>query len=218
MGIKLFIQQNKEWKELFWPFISSVCLYFISLYIELSKIFTDNFYLSNYYTDSKELLLSLIENERSNDWLNFIYVPIYIILLAGIISILLYILLVVLNRPQKYLVCLKIGLLSQSVYAVNYFITVILKWLHLLSFDATNVNDVYTYQSLLALTGYRKIPEWAWYFIAKGNITELIFLIVLTLLIHNILNQTWIKSIFLSTLIQGIILLGGGLIYIYSLF
>lgn len=98
----------------------------------------------------------------------------------------------------------KISIQSFIIFSLNYFVTVILKISGLLSYNVSNVNDVYHYQSLPRFLGLKNLPQWATYPLDKINISEIVYVFFLGVIIYYNLKLSKIESIKKALIIYGI--------------
>lgn len=217
MFMKNALVQNKKIIESLYYIAFSIVLYFISLSLEIKYIFTNAFFFENYKYRTADEIQTIISDEHSSDFINFLYAPIFCILLTLCIAIILYVILIILNRYTSFVICLKIGAISQIVYSLNYFITIILKLTGVIKYDIINVNDTSEYQSILNFISLKDLPDWSLYLFEKMNITEIVFVIILISLINKNIKIPWRYAAIIAIFIETFIITIGFIFYIYNL-
>ncbi len=215
--MKNALVQNKKIIESLYYIAFSIVLYFISLSLEIKYIFTNAFFFENYKYRTADEIQTIISDEHSSDFINFLYAPIFCILLTLCIAIILYVILIILNRYTSFVICLKIGAISQIVYSLNYFITIILKLTGVIKYDIINVNDTSEYQSILNFISLKDLPDWSLYLFEKMNITEIVFVIILISLINKNIKIPWRYAAIIAIFIETFIITIGFIFYIYNL-
>lgn len=216
MFMKNALVQNKKIIESLYYIAFSIVLYFISLSLEIKYIFTNAFFFENYKYRTADEIQTIISDEHSSDFINFLYAPIFCILLTLCIAIILYVILIILNRYTSFVICLKIGAISQIVYSLNYFITIILKLTGVIKYDIINVNDTSEYQSILNFISLKDLPDWSLYLFEKMNITEIVFVIILISLINKNIKIPWRYAAIIAIFIETFIITIGFIFYIYN--
>jgi len=165
-----------------------IMIYIVSLLYEFTYLFTDEFYfkvLPN--IDTKEIAEFIIK-DREQNWINFLLIPIIILLPAFLISLPIFIGTIFENIKVKYRDVFSFTLKSQIVFAVNYFVTVILKSLGVVECNMQTVNNNYYYQSARIFFKDSEIPYWAIYPLQYINIAEILYFIFLTLGVKQMLG------------------------------
>lgn len=89
--MKNALVQNKKIIESLYYIAFSIVLYFISLSLEIKYIFTNAFFFENYKYRTADEIQTIISDEHSSDFINFLYAPIFCILLTLCIAIILYV-------------------------------------------------------------------------------------------------------------------------------
>jgi len=197
MWYRIKLMSNKQ--VMAGAFLLSLLFYFIALIIELNFIFTDSYYFDNYSIRTAEEIFQLMNVDRKGNWINFIYLPFHILIPALAFSLFLYITFYLLKPAQDIFVCFKIALISQIVYALNYFATVLIKISNILPVNYTNVNDLYEYQSIVTFFTKMNLPDWAIYPLSKLNIAELVYFVFLIILIIVCTKCRISKAVIIAT-------------------
>jgi hypothetical protein len=176
------------------------------LWIEFRYIFTDNFYKSGlvktFHTENQ--IFDYILKDRGFEWKNYVFIPFMVFSITCLISLCLFVGFNTVEKKISIKDSFKITLQSIIVFPLNYFITVLLKLFHVLSYKLETVNDIYKYQSVLRFFKVEKLPQWAIYPLEKVNITEIVYFLVLALFINIHFHFKWNKSIKYSLMIYGI--------------
>ncbi len=196
------LNESKTW--LF--FLVTYAIYTIALIIEINYIFTDQFYADAFVgTDATQKdITNFINNDRSQDWINFIIVIPIIILPALATTIPLYINSVIDELKLKLKGIFQISLKAQTVFAISYLIGVVLKWQGVIKFTYGNVNDRFAYQSLLVFVDNNDFPTWLYYPLQTANITELSYILILAWLYSKLGKLKYINSLAKVLLYYGI--------------
>lgn len=187
-------------------FVVNCSIYFVSLWIEFNYIFTDNFYKSSLIKTfhNENQIFDYILKDRGLEWKNYAFIPLLVFSITCLIALSIFIGFNTVEQKISIKDSFKITLQSIIVYPLNYFITVILKLFHVLSYKFENVNDIYKYQSVLRFINIEKLPQWAIYPLEKLNITEFVYFLVLALFINLHFHFKLKKSIKYSIIIYGI--------------
>lgn len=194
-----------------------VSIYFIALSLENSFIFTKEFFFNNMHGFSKEAIFQAISDDHDINWANYVFFPIYILGIAIYYTIAFYIILILLNKQKAFFKCFEVALFLQIVYAINYIITVLLKILHIIDYNISNVDDIYSYQSLTAFIGINNFPQWSWYLLTKANITEFTYLIVMFISINHLLKVKKRDAFIISTSSFILNIMIGNIIYLFTI-
>lgn len=173
-----------------------IMIYSIALAFEFKFIFTDEFYYQSFENKSTyEKIQNFINTDRNSEWLNYMYALFRILIPSFLIAGLLYIGAIIKELKIKFPQLFKIALKAQIVFALNYFLSVILKWGDLIENHWENINNNYHYQSLLVFFKGYELPYWLYYPLQSVNITELIHILILAVGIRSLLTFKYIKSI-----------------------
>jgi hypothetical protein len=179
-------------------------VYFISLFLEFNYVFTDEFYMNSLSeTNTPESVNSIIKQAREDQWLNYPISLLIILVPALLISGILYIGIIFKEYEVKFKKVFKIVLAAQIIFALNYLVSILLRITHVLKSNLWNVNNNYSYQSALVFFKDTELPFYAKYALQMINVTELIFILFLSLGISYLLEIKFSKSLSFVALYYG---------------
>ena len=209
-----FIKVLKRYLKLnfFTFFCINVAIYVVALYVELNYLYSKSYYFelfANKFNSQKELLKEFAA-QKSMDIYHYLWIPVHVLLSCFLIGICIFLGLNIMNIRIRFKESLKMVMACTIIFPINYLITVILKISHIISFNEYNIDDEYAYQSIAALFDISKIPVWEYAILRQINITEISFILFLSLALSikmhiNFLRGTSSTAI---TYIIGLIIYG----------
>lgn len=173
--------------------------YFISLYIELNFLFTDSYY-RDVFAGANTDIHTLLSRIHATNWLNYLIAPIYVLVLSSSFAIALYIVFTLTNHKVLFKNCFFAGIVGQLVFAINYFITVLLKYIGIVAFNSKTADDVFYYQSIAPLI--KNLPEWCLFACERVSVIEAIYISIVSYTVYRIFNISLIKSFGIVFLIE----------------
>lgn len=193
--------------NIWWALIIISCLYSLSLVIEFQFIFTDEYYRSSF---SKiyphEYIEGIIIRERESEWINFLFVPGVILIPSILIAFVINLIAILKDINLKFGEILDISIKSSIVFALNYFISTILKAFGLLNKEIWNIDNNYDYQSLAILFKDSGYPDYILYPLQLVNVSEIVFILFLSYGFSCISKMKYAKSLSFIFIIYFLIL------------
>jgi hypothetical protein len=183
-----------------------VLIYFIALTVEFKFIFTEKFYiesLSGNY-DNQNKLLEFIRSDKALEWVNYFIVFAIVMVPALLIAFALNLGTLCREYKIKFAELFGIALKSQIIFALNYFVSIVLKSTGVISKDWNMIDNNYFYQSLAYFFKDSHYPYWIMYPLQIINITEIIHLLFLALGFSYISKFGYLKSLGFAALFYGI--------------
>jgi hypothetical protein len=179
--------------------LAIVVIYALALTIEFKFIFTDEFYKhslskSESY-DSYEKIVQFINKDRQTEWVNYPFIFIIVLVPAITISSVLFLGFILKEYQVSFKSIFSVVIKAQIVFAINYMIAVVLRILGLIKYDFNNVNNNYQYQSALVFFKIEKIPEWMYLPLQNINLTEIIYLMVLSFGMSKLIELKYLKTL-----------------------
>lgn len=190
-------------------FIINIAIYIISLTLELKFIYSDSFYYQElgHKLGSEEAFLKEMSVQRGMDIYNYLWIPVHILISYSLIALCLFIGFNIANIRLNIKNCIRFSLAGIIVFSINYLISVILKIFGIVQYNYNTVDDIYSYQSVNVLFIGKKLPAWAFKLLGQINITEVVFVLFLSLLISR-----YFKFKYPAILLKTSLIYGGGLI------
>lgn len=190
-------------------FIINIAIYIISLTLELKFIYLDSFYYQElgHKLGSEEAILKEMSVQRGMDIYNYLWIPVHILISCSLIALCLFIGFNIANIRLNIKNCIRFSLAGIIVFSINYLISVILKIFGIVQYNYNTVDDIYSYQSVNVLFIGKKLPAWAFKLLGQINITEVVFVLFLSLLISR-----YFKFKYPAILLKTSLIYGGGLI------
>ncbi|RGN31056.1 hypothetical protein DXB67_19440 [Bacteroides caccae] len=145
--------------------------------------------------------------QRGMDIYNYLWIPVHILISCSLIALCLFIGFNIANIRLNIKNCIRFSLAGIIVFSINYLISVILKIFGIVQYNYNTVDDIYSYQSVNVLFIGKKLPAWAFKLLGQINITEVVFVLFLSLLISR-----YFKFKYPAILLKTSLIYGGGLI------
>jgi hypothetical protein len=206
MHLTKILQRFFAFKTIY-VFIAIFAIYALALTIEFEYIFTDKFYYQEILDKSKnstlESITQFITRERHSEWINYPFVLAVILIPSLAISFILYVGSFISEFKLHFKTIFSIVLKSQIVFALNYLLSVLLRWFGIINYDINNVNNNYRYQSALAFFDVEKIPNWLHYPLQCINLSEIVFLFVLSFGLAQIIKIEYSKALKFTSIYYG---------------
>lgn len=201
--------------KLWMLFIINIVIYIISIALELKFVYSDAFYYQELgkKLGSQEAFLKELSVQRGMDIYNYLWIPVHLLASCGLIALCLFIGFNIANIRLTIKNCFRLSLVGIIVFSLNYLVSVILKIIGVVQYNYNTVDDIYTYQSLNVLFAGKQLPSWAYILLGQINITEVVFVLFLSLVISR-----YFKFKYPTTLLKTSIIYGGGLIIYGILF
>lgn len=178
-------------------FLIIYIIYVLALIIELNFLFTDEFYfdvLSGQEKSGKDIT-DFINKDRAQNWINFPF-AILIILIPTIGATIALSIGNILNSNKIALKNIfKITLKSHIVFAISYFIGILLKLIGLIEVTPASINDRFGYQSLLVFFEVKELPEWLLFPLQSLNISELVLVLMVAFGYSIISDLSYLKAL-----------------------
>ncbi|MEA3318145.1 MAG: hypothetical protein U9R54_09325 [Bacteroidota bacterium] len=190
-------------------------IYVVSLNIEFKFVFTDDFYFQSFKNQDSDNIMNFMLKDREVNWINYLYIPVIIIIPTILISLCFFVGTIFNNIKISFVKIFSISLKSQIIFAINYLVSVILKCSGLIERNYNNINNNYDFQSARLFFRNEDVPYWLIYPLQCINITEIIYILFLSIGIQFILKIKYFNAIKFTALYYGI-----GLIFwiIFSVF
>lgn len=200
---------NKYFKSNTWiVFILIALIYAVAITIELKYIFTDDFYIKHLSSrKTVDFIQNFIRAERKTEWFNYPLIPVIILVPAAITAFILYAGIVFHNYKVKYSAIFKVAIKADLVFAVNYFIAIILKATGVIKPDISLINDNYYYQSLLVFFNKAKLEFWQIEFLKNINITLIVYILFLSYGMAWLMPAAYKKAVKIVGLWYGVAIL-----------
>lgn len=185
-------------------FIVIILVYYLALTIEFNFVFTDEFYKKSFESiKSLDSITNLINAERSVEWVNYIIVFIIILVPTLLISFIINMGFILKEVNVKFIQIFQSVLKAQIIFALNYLLSVILKWFGIVERNFENINNNYDYQSLLVFFKDRELPYWLTYTLQCINITEILFILFLGFGLKLLINTNYKKALIITLVFYG---------------
>lgn len=170
---------------------------------------SDSFYYQElgHKLGSEEAFLKEMSVQRGMDIYNYLWIPVHILISCSLIALCLFIGFNIANIRLNIKNCIRFSLAGIIVFSINYLISVILKIFGIVQYNYNTVDDIYSYQSVNVLFIGKKLPAWAFKLLGQINITEVVFVLFLSLLISR-----YFKFKYPAILLKTSLIYGGGLI------
>jgi len=159
------------------------------------------------YKKIPQLSENIMNNARNEEWLNYPIAFIVVLFPALMIAFALNIGVVFNEYKIKFTDLFKIALKAQLIFAINYLIATVLKWQGLVERHSGNMNNNYDFQSLAFFFKGKQLPFWIMYPLQNANITEIMYLLVLSYGFTFLTEKKYLKSLGFVMLFYGIALL-----------
>jgi hypothetical protein len=184
-------------------------IYAVSLVIELNYLFTDEFYFNALSGSDKSAsdIISFIKADRAQDWINYPFAILIILVPTIGATIAIYLGSVTSSDKACLKDIFKISLKSQIVFAISYLAGILLKLLGIVQISPANINDRFGYQSLLMFFNTSRLPRWSIFPLQSINISELLFMLVLAVGFAAIAKYAYPKALGRVALYYGLGLL-----------
>ena len=193
--------KNITYKQILYVFVISYFIYAIALFFEFQWIFTDEFF-KNRYDDGGEYAQTLIALNKKDILPNFIIAIFVVLIPAYAVAACLWIGFNLTKTTAKFTNCLIVSAWANIIFPINYLFSVILRIIKILPYNQLNVDNNFSYQSVLSLMK-NDIPDWLLYPLEKINVTEILFIFLLGYFISTIFNLPKRKAIGYAVLFYG---------------
>ena len=166
-------------------FIINTLIYIYSLYLELKYIFVEDFYRLSIYKryGNEEEFLKFLSSERSLDLLNYLWMPIHVIVISLFATLNIFLGFNIMGIRLEFNKAFKYSIQASIVFSINYLLLTLLKIFGIIAYNYNTVDDVYFIQSLGRLFIRFHWPDWAYGILGRISIVEFIFYIVLSIII-----------------------------------
>lgn len=185
-------------------FLILATIYVVSLNIEFRFIFTDDFYFQSFKNQDSGKITNFMLKDRELNWVNYLYIPVITIIPAILISLCLFVGTIFNDIKTSFIKLFSISLKSQIIFAINYFVSVLLKWSGFIERNYNNINNNYDFQSARLFFSNEDLPYWLIYPLQCINITEIIYILFLSVGIRFAIEIKYFKAIGFTTLYYGI--------------
>ena len=199
-------------------FCINAAIYIVALYVELNYLYSKSYYFELFadkFNSQKELLKEFAA-QKSMDIYNYLWIPIRVLLSCFLIGICIFLGFNIMNIRLRFRASLKLIMACTIIFPINYLITVILKISHIIPFNEYDIDDEYTYQSIVTLFDISKIPVWEYAILRQINITELLFILFLSSALSNKIHINFLKGILNTTITYTIGLTIYGIVSVFT--
>lgn len=172
-------------------FIICCFFYYISLFIELNFLFTDSYY-SEVFAGTNTDIHALLSKIHATNWLNYLIAPIYVLVLSSSFAFALFIVFTLTNHKVLFKNCFFAGIIGQLVFAINYFVAVLLKYLGVVAFNSKTADDVFYYQSIASQI--EELPGWCLFACERVCVIEAVYILIVAYTVYRVFNIRFIKS------------------------
>lgn len=171
--------------------------------MEFQWIFTDDFYIQNFSNrENNDFIENLILLNKQSIIPNYVFAIFVVFIPAFSIAACLWLGFSIIEFYVKFADCLKISAWANLIFPINYLFSVFLRITGFLPYNGTNVNNNFSYQSILCFIE-KDIPDWLIYPLEKINITEFIFILLVSIFISKKFSFSLIRSVLYTTLFYG---------------
>ncbi|MDR3287793.1 MAG: hypothetical protein LBT27_10180 [Prevotellaceae bacterium] len=183
-----------------------ILLYFIALTLEFKFIFTDEFYLNSLSSryDEHNKLIEFIHNDRALEWANYFMSFAIVLIPALLITFTLNVGTIFREYKIKFATLFRITLKAQIVFALGYFVSVVLKSTGIIEKQWDMIDNNYFYQSAAYFFKDGGYPFWVMYPLQIINITEITHLLILAFGFSYISKFGYLKSLGFVSVFYGI--------------
>lgn len=166
--------------SLWQAFLLILLIYFIALYIELNYIYSDALYFSSLSQKyGKEAIQNIIGLHRNIEWLNYLLVPLFIVIVSLATAFCINLGALATNLNLRFGQLLHLSFKSHIALSLGYLSLIIYKTqLDSISLQTAERND---FASVLALMDYTRMERWLHYLLQQLNLVQLTYFLMLSI-------------------------------------
>ncbi|EXG77744.1 hypothetical protein XylorDRAFT_0089 [Xylanibacter oryzae DSM 17970] len=199
-------------------FCINVIIYIVALYVELNYLYSNSYYYKILVgkLSSPQKILQEIAAQKGMDIYNYLWIPVHVLLTCLLIGICIFLGFNIINLRLQLKDSFRLVMACSFVFPVNYLVSVILKIVNIVSYNEYNIDDEYAYQSVVSIFNASNIPIWEYSILRQINITEIIFILFLSVALSQRMQIKFSKSVIDTTIIYTIGLTIYGIVSVFA--